>query len=193
MSPAAPRRSRRIVAPLLSRFALALLLVAWLPLRAAAADFVYRPVGISLYQDPATVRARVPGGPSALGGYVHGLSHVLREALTPAGTPGFAGAAVLILRPGQTPCAWLVQPGALPDAVQARIESGLRDVAVPRLDGALALALRFEAWGGDGGGDGRRADPAAARPLPAAWQARLGATAGAPLDDAALDSLCAPR
>lgn len=192
MSPAAPRRSPRIVAPLLSRpgLALALLLVAWLPLRAAAAaDFVYRPVGISLYQDPATVRARIPGGPSALGGYVHGLSHVLREALTPAGTPGFAGAAVLILRPGQTPCAWLVQPGTLPDAVQARIESGLRGVAVPRLDGALALALRFEAWGGDG----RRADPAAARPLPAAWQARLGATAGAPLDDAALDSLCTPR
>ena len=156
---------------------------------ASAADFVYRPVGLKLYQSDEVVRDRVPGGPMKLGGYVHGLSHALREVLSArAAGAGFAGAAVVIVEPGQQARCWLVTSVGLPADLRSALLQALDKVPAPTVqNGPLALAMKFEAWGG-------AATPGETLPTPAEWLAVLGGPAQSPLADAQLDRLWnAPR
>ena len=149
-----------------------------------AAGFVYRPVGLKLYQADDVVRDRVPGGPIKLGGYVHGLSHVLRDGLSarPAGA-GFAGAVVVIVQPGQQSRCWLVTSTELPTDLRGALIQALDKVPAPTVqNGPLALAMKFEAWDGAGA-------QSEALPTPAEWVPVLGGTAKAPLQDADLDKL----
>ena len=154
-----------------------------------AAGFVYRPVGLKLYQADEIVRDRVPGGPIKLGGYVHGLSHVLRDGLSarPAGA-GFAGAVVVIVRPGQQSHCWLLTSIELPADLRSALLQALDKVPAPSVqNGPLALAMKFEAWGGAG-------TQPELLPTPAEWASVLGGPAQAPLQDADLDKLWnAPR
>ncbi|WP_374680340.1 hypothetical protein [Hydrocarboniphaga effusa] len=152
-----------------------------------AAGFVYRPVGLKLYQADEVVRDRVPGGPIKLGGYVHGLSHVLRDSLSarPAGS-GFAGAVVVIVRPGQQSRCWLLTSAELPADWRNALVQALDKVPAPTVrNGPLALAMNFEAWGGAG------AQPAQPEglPTPPEWLSVLGGPAQAPLQDADLGRL----
>lgn len=150
----------------------------------SAADFVYRPVGLKLYQSDEVVRDRVPGGPMKLGAYVHGLSHALREVLSArtAGT-GFAGAAVVIVEPGRQARCWLVTSAGLPADLRSGLLQALDKVPAPTVqNGPLALAMKFEAWGGAG-------TPGETLPTPAEWLPVLGGPAQSPLADAQLDRL----
>jgi hypothetical protein len=149
-----------------------------------AADFVYRPVGLKLYQADEVVRDRVPGGPIKLGGYVHGLSHALRDGLSArAAGAGFAGAVVVIVRPGQQSRCWLTTSTALPADLRSSLLQALDKVPAPTVqNGPLALAMKFEAWGGAG-------TPGETLPTPAEWLPVLGGPAQSPLADAQLDRL----
>lgn len=162
----------------------------WLaPGPGAAADFVFRPVGIKIYQADAAIESRVPGGPMRLGVYVHSLSRELREIFEarPAGE-GFGGAIVVIARPGPQTRHWLLTSTALPAALESAIHEALATVRGPTVrDGPIAFALLFEAWGGHW-----TAPPAPALPTPPEWFERLGQAAQYPLDDADLDRIWAP-
>jgi hypothetical protein len=150
------------------------------------AGFAYRPVGIKIYQAEDIVRARVPGGPVTLGPYVHGLSHVLRNTLTPTSGEGFGAALVMIIQPGQQVRHWLVTAADLSPELVAEIERAVATVPAPTVqDGPLAFALKFEARGG-----GPLPDPAEPElPTPAAWQPVLGGAARFPMQDADLAKL----
>lgn len=150
----------------------------------SAADFVYRPVGLKLYQSDEVVRDRIPGGPMKLGGYVHGLSHALRETLSARAVgAGFAGAAVVIVEPGQQARCWLVTSAGLPADLRSSLLQALDKVPAPTVqNGPLALAMKFEAWGGAG-------NPGETLPTPAEWLPVLGGPAQSPLTDTQLDRL----
>ncbi len=160
-----------------------------MPRAATAAGFVYRPIGLRLYQSDEVLRDRVPGGPSRLGSYVHEISHALREALTAetAGA-GFSGALVVMLRPGAQARHWLVAPTPLA-TVEQRVRQALSSRPSPPVqNGALAFAVRFDAWGGG-------AAPALADgelPTPEEWKAALGGPARYPMQDADLVKVWPP-
>ncbi|MDB5970663.1 MAG: hypothetical protein JWQ90_3113 [Hydrocarboniphaga sp.] len=169
--------------PRMRCLAMALVLLA-LPSLGTAADFVYRPVGLKVYQADDVIRARVPGGPSQLGAYVHGISHTLRDVLTQgAAGPGFGAAVLVVVMPGQQSRKWILTPAQLPSDLMDRIQQAVDKLAAPLVqNGPVAFAVQFEAWGGGP----LPSATAPELPTPVAWLRALGAQARYPMQDADL-------
>ena len=160
------------------------------PSLGGAADFVYRPVGLKIYQADEVVIARVPGGPMRLGVYVHSISRELRELFEARGAGGGFGAAIVVIaRPGQLSRHWVLARTELPTDLRSAIQNAVDSLPTPTVrNGPVAFAVMFEAWGGGP----LPTVPKPALPTPVEWLRALEKQAQYPMQDSDLDRVWLP-
>ena len=150
---------------------------------ALAATAAVKLTSLALYLPDAALRERGPDV-DALAGFIDAIKAAANAELSRGPPePGVSGSLVAGMKPPAQSRFWVVLPDSQrATTLQARLKAPLEAIRAPAVRGWNAVAINFDAWGGDG----RPRPPG--MPIPDEWL-RAVPRGGGRLPDTALEAI----